>query len=70
MNEDPEISLKVCQGCDAPLPYLPQKLSFYNINKEICDDCLKISKTKKKTRLISRAFLKFCCNKDYFSAQA
>ena len=47
MNEDPEISLKVCQGCDAPLPYLPQKLSFYNIDKEICDDCLKISKTKK-----------------------
>ena len=47
MNEDPEISLKVCQGCDAPLPYLPQKLSFFNISKDICDDCLKISKTKK-----------------------
>ena len=47
MNKDSEISLKVCKGCDAPLPYSPRKLSYYNNDENICDDCLKINKSKK-----------------------
>ena len=28
MNED--VELKVCKGCDAPLPYKPDVKSFFN----------------------------------------
>ncbi len=39
MNED--VELKVCMGCDAPLPYKPVEKSYFSENKSICDDCLK-----------------------------
>ena len=39
MNDD--VELKVCKGCDAPLPYKPDNKSFFNGNRNICDDCLK-----------------------------
>ena len=39
MNE--EVKLKVCKGCDAPLPYKPETKSFFKKNENICDDCLR-----------------------------
>ena len=38
MNED--VELKVCKGCDAPLPYKPEAKSFFNKDGDLCDDCL------------------------------
>ena len=36
-NRD-DVELKVCKGCDAPLPYKRKKL--FNKRNDICDDCL------------------------------
>jgi len=36
-----EVELKVCKKCDAPLPCSPDSLSYFNKNKNICDDCYK-----------------------------
>ena len=38
-NED-DVELKVCLKCDAPLPNDKRKISFFNKNSEICDDCV------------------------------
>ena len=38
-NED-DVELKVCLKCDAPLPNDKGKMSFFNKNSEICDDCI------------------------------
>ncbi len=42
MNED--VELKVCKGCDAPLPYKPDVKSFFKNNKDVCDACLRYEK--------------------------
>tara|TARA_B100000287_G_scaffold114295_1_gene106460 strand:- start:1254 stop:1385 length:132 start_codon:yes stop_codon:yes gene_type:complete len=39
MKKVVEIELKVCIGCDAPLPYKPKKDSYFNRHDEVCDDC-------------------------------
>ncbi len=39
MMEEKEIELRVCRKCDAPLPYYPKDLSYYNLNALTCDDC-------------------------------
>ena len=39
-----EVELKVCEGCDAPLPYKPIDKSFFKENKNVCDDCLRYKK--------------------------
>ena len=44
MKDTDNVELKVCKDCDAPLPYKPLAISFFNNNKEICDDCLIIKK--------------------------
>ena len=33
-----DVELKVCLDCDAPLPFFPDKLSYFNISNTICDD--------------------------------
>ena len=38
-NRD-DVELKVCKGCDAPLPYKPEKISYFKKRNDICDDCL------------------------------
>ena len=38
-----EIELKVCKSCDAPLPFKPEKLSFYTNSFTICDDCFNLN---------------------------
>ncbi len=40
MNND-DLELKVCKGCDAPLPYLPLSKSYFKKNDNICDDCIR-----------------------------
>ena len=37
---DDEVKLRVCDGCDAPLPFFPKKINYFNENDKICDDCL------------------------------
>ena len=49
MNED--VELKVCKGCDAPLPYKPEAKSFFNKDRDLCDDCLLYKKEGKVKRL-------------------
>ncbi|MFL2660434.1 MAG: hypothetical protein ACJ0G4_00610 [Alphaproteobacteria bacterium] len=39
MTIENEVELRVCKKCDAPLPYHPDDLSYYNFNSSICDDC-------------------------------
>ena len=53
MKDTDNVELKVCKDCDAPLPYKPLAISFFNNNKEICDDCLII---KKKNLVITGGF--------------
>ena len=36
-----DVELKVCLTCDAPLPFFPDKLSYFNISNTICDDCIR-----------------------------
>tara|TARA_B100001057_G_scaffold221691_1_gene222086 strand:+ start:778 stop:909 length:132 start_codon:yes stop_codon:yes gene_type:complete len=36
-----EVELRVCKKCDAPLPYKPISLSYFNKNSYVCDDCYK-----------------------------
>ena len=49
MSED--VELKVCKGCDVPLPYKPEFKSFFNKDKDVCDDCLRFKKENKVKRL-------------------
>ena len=49
MNED--VELKVCKGCDAPLHYKPEVKSFFNKDKDVCDDCWLYKKEGKVKRL-------------------
>ena len=49
MSED--VELKVCKGCDAPLPYKPKFKSFFNKDENLCDDCLRYKKEGKVKRL-------------------
>lgn len=37
---DDDVELKVCVSCDAPLPFYPKDISYFNKNDKICDDCL------------------------------
>tara|TARA_B100000989_G_C19348780_1_gene388180 strand:+ start:294 stop:440 length:147 start_codon:yes stop_codon:yes gene_type:complete len=39
-----EVELKVCKDCDAPLPFNPKELSYFNKDNEICDECLNLKK--------------------------
>ena len=39
MIRDDEIELRVCKGCDAPLPNAHGLLNYFNKNELICDDC-------------------------------
>ena len=39
MKKIDEIELKVCKSCDAPLPYRPQKDSYFKRHDKICDEC-------------------------------
>ena len=41
MTYKDDIELKVCKQCDAPLPCNSSKLSYFNFNALICDDCFK-----------------------------
>ena len=45
MSED--IELKVCKGCDAPLPFKPKSKSFFSEGGDICDDCYRYEKEGK-----------------------
>lgn len=40
IKNDENIELKVCKGCDAPLPYKPEKISYFKKSNDYCDDCL------------------------------
>ena len=46
MNDD-DIELKVCLRCDAPLPNDIRKITFYNKDQEICDDCIDLNEDNK-----------------------
>ena len=48
MNED-NINYKVCLKCDAPLPNSSEKLNYFNLNPNICDDCYYIIDNESKT---------------------
>ena len=39
MNDE-DIELRVCLMCDAPLPNDKKKITFFNKNQDICDDCM------------------------------
>ena len=43
-----EFELKVCPGCDAPLPFRPANVSYFNISTKLCDDCFAYEKIKRK----------------------
>lgn len=47
MKED-EIELKVCADCDAPLPFTPKDISYFNMSKILCDDCFYLKEKSKK----------------------
>ncbi len=40
MNNNENIEVKVCKKCDAPLPFKPSSISYFNKDFSICDDCL------------------------------
>ena len=46
MSKNKQIFLRVCRKCDAPLPYRPETLNYFNYSKLICDDCLEIIKSE------------------------
>ena len=46
MNDE-DIELKVCLKCDAPLPNDKKRMTFFNKNLEICDDCINLNKVTK-----------------------
>ena len=43
-----EIELRVCLVCDAPLPCSPKDLSYFNMSKNLCDDCFILKEIEKK----------------------
>ena len=51
MNEN-EFELKVCPVCDAPLPFKPVKISYFNKSTKICDDCFEIEKNESKEKKV------------------
>jgi len=51
MNEN-ELELKVCPLCDAPLPFMPAKVSYYNKSENVCDDCFEIEKNESKKKKV------------------
>tara|TARA_X000000950_G_scaffold285107_1_gene389970 strand:- start:1500 stop:1652 length:153 start_codon:yes stop_codon:yes gene_type:complete len=40
MKPNEGIELRVCKVCDAPLPFKPKNISYFNEDTKICDDCL------------------------------
>ena len=44
------IELKVCPGCDAPLPCNPTEISYFNICNILCDDCYNLKEIEKKNK--------------------
>ena len=46
MNDE-DIELKVCIKCDAPLPNDKKRMTFFNKNIEICDDCINLKESNK-----------------------
>ena len=51
MNKN-ELELKVCPVCDAPLPFKPAKISYFNKSNKICDDCFEIEKIESKKKKV------------------
>ena len=45
--DDEDIELKVCLKCDAPLPNDKNRMTFFNKNLEICDDCINLIESNK-----------------------
>lgn len=39
MNNFKDVELRVCKKCDAPHPCSPDRLSSFNLDYNICDDC-------------------------------
>ena len=45
-----EVELRVCSYCDAPLPFSPKKISYFNISDVLCDDCYVIKNIKQRKK--------------------
>ena len=45
--DDDDIELKVCPRCDAPLPNDKRKVTFFNKDLNVCDDCIDLKKRNK-----------------------
>ena len=45
--DDDDIELKVCLRCDAPLPNDKRKVTFFNKDLNICDDCIDLKQRNK-----------------------
>ena len=45
--DDDDIELKVCPKCDAPLPNDKRKVTFFNEDLDICDDCIDLKQGNK-----------------------
>tara|TARA_B100000989_G_scaffold278613_1_gene240551 strand:+ start:1007 stop:1168 length:162 start_codon:yes stop_codon:yes gene_type:complete len=53
MNKnEKEFEIKVCPVCDAPLPFKPINITYYNKSNEICDDCFDIEKNESKKKKV------------------
>ena len=50
MTDEIEVELRVCKNCDAPLPYYPRDISYFNLNDLICDDCYIIKNENKRKK--------------------
>jgi len=48
--ENDDLEIKVCKVCDAPLPYKPLQMSYFNKNSKICDDCFLLNNDSKKRK--------------------
>ena len=46
MNDE-DVELKVCLKCDAPLPNDKERMTFFNKNLNICDDCINLKESNK-----------------------
>ena len=45
--DDDDIELKVCPRCDAPLPNDKNRMTFYNKDREVCDDWIDLKQKNK-----------------------
>ena len=52
MTDEIQVELRVCKNCDAPLPYYPKDISYFNLDVLICDDCYVINENKTKKNLL------------------